>query len=489
MENPNSSELEENNDMNSNTENQSSIDSPKNFDNNEDKKPFFLMTLEDNLGKCQQIKIYQNSNPSELAFNFCKENNLDFSSMKYIKSNIKTILKKFNDPQQKALIYNNSNNSIKEEEDEDDYLTEGTMRSNERQINKEEEEENKVNELKRKNNFADNNNKNENINNNDKEIIDENVEYEITSENNDNSNNINKEKNDANNNNDSNVQDINENENKGGNLKEKCDIKDENENNDINNNLNSKSIKSIEKENKNTEVIKSLNTFSKMPLKINQISPKQIEINENIQKIINNTIKSNNSNSLNINSEHESTNNVKSLKAEIFSLTSKQNINTNINGTDRCSNSVQIPIIDKEVKEISNSLKAKRKTKLSDLKQNNFVDSPYKFSEKSENKKEKYKKFNNDNNDFNNNFDLNSFGEKYINLNKKTNFNRRVTNKENAKNLNHSGDSIESGVPVLSNENENNYYNNNSEPINYHLSIHKNEVIKKNDKKEKEIRK
>lgn len=167
-----------------------------------------------------------------------------------------------------------------------------------------------------------------------------------------------------------------------------------------------------------------------MPLKINQISPKQIEINENIQKIINNTFKSNNSNSLNINSEHESTNNVKSLKAEIYNLTNKQNFNVNINGTDRCSNSVQIPFIDKEVKEISNSLKAKRKTKLSDLKQNNFIDSPYKFSEKSENKKEKYKKFNNDNNDFNNNFDLNNFGEKYINLNKKTNFNRKVTKKK-----------------------------------------------------------
>ena len=41
MENPNSSELEENNDINSNTENQSSIDSPKNFDNNEDKNHFF----------------------------------------------------------------------------------------------------------------------------------------------------------------------------------------------------------------------------------------------------------------------------------------------------------------------------------------------------------------------------------------------------------------------------------------------------------------
>ena len=82
------------------------------------------MTLEDNTGKCQEIKIYQNTNASELAYNFCKENNLDFSSMKY-KMNIKSIIKRFNEPQQKTLIYNNSNNSIKEEEDEDDYLTEG----------------------------------------------------------------------------------------------------------------------------------------------------------------------------------------------------------------------------------------------------------------------------------------------------------------------------------------------------------------------------
>ena len=83
------------------------------------------MTLEDSMGKCQQIKIYQNSNPSELAYYFCKENNLDFASMKYIKSNIKSIVKKFNEPQQKTLLYNYSNNAIKEEDDEDDYLIEG----------------------------------------------------------------------------------------------------------------------------------------------------------------------------------------------------------------------------------------------------------------------------------------------------------------------------------------------------------------------------
>ena len=103
----------------------------KNKNPKKKQQPFFLMTLEDDLGKCKQIKIYQNSNPSELAFNFCKENNLDFSSMKYIKSNIKSIVKKFNDLKPNLLLYNNSNNNIKEE-DEEEYLTEGTMRSNEK---------------------------------------------------------------------------------------------------------------------------------------------------------------------------------------------------------------------------------------------------------------------------------------------------------------------------------------------------------------------
>ena len=51
------------------------------------------MTLEDGNGETQQIKIYKNSDPYELAYNFCKENNLDFESMKYIKRNIKILLK------------------------------------------------------------------------------------------------------------------------------------------------------------------------------------------------------------------------------------------------------------------------------------------------------------------------------------------------------------------------------------------------------------
>ena len=466
MDNSNTNELEENTDTNINSENVSSIESPKNLDNTEDKKPFFLMTLEDNLGKCQQIKIYQNSNPSELAFNFCKENNLDFSSMKYIKANIKAIIRKFNENQQKGLLYNNNNNSIKEEEDEDDYLTERTLKSNEKQKNKDNDEDNKLNEEERKKKGLNDNNNNSN---------EENDKNEIKSINNEDNNDENINKNIDNNDNDND----NDNDNEKGNRKD--DEIDKN----------SKSIKSLDKENKN-EVIKNFNNLGMMPLKINQISPKQIEINENIQKII----KINNSNS--INSENDSINNFKSLKTDI---NNKQNFNNNTNNTtDRYSNSVQITIIDnkeiKEVKEISNSLQSKLKTKLSDIKQNKYIEQPFKSAEKKDLGKNKNLINENNNNELKNNFDLNNFGEKYINLNK--NYVNQNNNNEFSNNLNQSEDSIESGVPVLHKEIENNnekekekentgnyLYNNNSEQTNYNSSSYQKEAIKKNDTKKK----
>ena len=71
---------------------------------NKYKKPFYLMTLEDNNGECKQIKIYQDSDPFELSYNFCKENNLDFESMKYVKKNIKEIIKKFNKDDQYIMV-------------------------------------------------------------------------------------------------------------------------------------------------------------------------------------------------------------------------------------------------------------------------------------------------------------------------------------------------------------------------------------------------
>jgi hypothetical protein len=88
---------------------------------NKYKKPFYLMTLEDNNGECKQIKIYQNSDPFELSYNFCKENNLDFESMKYVKKNIKEIIKKFNEDEHYIMVEEEYYEDEDEDEDEDEY--------------------------------------------------------------------------------------------------------------------------------------------------------------------------------------------------------------------------------------------------------------------------------------------------------------------------------------------------------------------------------
>ena len=80
-------EKNENNNDKERKQNQNNIIDSKNDINNKNSEDtqFYLITLEDNNGEHQQIRIFKNSDPSEIAFNFCKENNLDFKSMKYIK--------------------------------------------------------------------------------------------------------------------------------------------------------------------------------------------------------------------------------------------------------------------------------------------------------------------------------------------------------------------------------------------------------------------
>ena len=89
---------------------------------------FYLLTLEDNNGEHQQIRIFKNSDPSEIAFNFCKENNLDFKSMKYIKKNIQKIIEQFDEPNHKLFFLDNSYSSI-QEVDEENMASENTMKS------------------------------------------------------------------------------------------------------------------------------------------------------------------------------------------------------------------------------------------------------------------------------------------------------------------------------------------------------------------------
>jgi hypothetical protein len=97
-----------NNDFNLNNVNKEAKNNfikDKNKENNEeDDVYFYIMTLQAD-GKRHQIKIFENSNASELAFNFCKDYNLDFPTMKYLKKCIKKIILHFNDTKRNEMIY------------------------------------------------------------------------------------------------------------------------------------------------------------------------------------------------------------------------------------------------------------------------------------------------------------------------------------------------------------------------------------------------
>ena len=86
------------------------------------------MTLEFEKGKYKKIKIYPDSDPTELAFNFCKVNNFDFSTMKYINSEIQNLLSKF---KSNSNLEEFTNNSIQEVEEEN-AMTDKTLNSIER---------------------------------------------------------------------------------------------------------------------------------------------------------------------------------------------------------------------------------------------------------------------------------------------------------------------------------------------------------------------
>ena len=110
-------------------------------------QPFFIMTLEFEKGKHKKIKIFPDSDPTELAFNFCKDNNLDFATMKYINSEIENLVLKFKTNTNLEEI---TNNSIQEVEEEN-MITDKTLNSNEKSkddsLNK---ENNKINDNEKK---------------------------------------------------------------------------------------------------------------------------------------------------------------------------------------------------------------------------------------------------------------------------------------------------------------------------------------------------
>ena len=82
----------------SNIENEEKINSNINTENKIDEnidEPIYVMTLALEQGKSEKIEIYENSDPAQLAYNFCSKNNLDFTALDYLKEQITNLLESY----------------------------------------------------------------------------------------------------------------------------------------------------------------------------------------------------------------------------------------------------------------------------------------------------------------------------------------------------------------------------------------------------------
>lgn len=65
----------------------------ENYDNSND-EPIYIMTLELERGKSEKLKIFAESDPYELAVEFCRTNNLDQDAVKYLAGEIEKLINK-----------------------------------------------------------------------------------------------------------------------------------------------------------------------------------------------------------------------------------------------------------------------------------------------------------------------------------------------------------------------------------------------------------
>ena len=100
----------------------------KNIEYSQEDLFFYVMTLQTDNGEKHEIKIYENSNASELAFNFCKNYNLDFSTMKYLKKFIKQIIQQFQNNQNKEIVYFLKDNNSIQEVAEEEIITDNSLK-------------------------------------------------------------------------------------------------------------------------------------------------------------------------------------------------------------------------------------------------------------------------------------------------------------------------------------------------------------------------
>ena len=93
----NEDEIQEINNI-SNNENDEEINDNINTENKNEEnidEPIYVMTLALEHGKSEKIEIYENSDPAQLAYNFCSKNNLDFTALDYLKEQITNLLESY----------------------------------------------------------------------------------------------------------------------------------------------------------------------------------------------------------------------------------------------------------------------------------------------------------------------------------------------------------------------------------------------------------
>ena len=99
------------------------------LESKEKKEPVYEMTIESEKGRKEIINIYPNSKPEEIAYNFCKDNNLDFETLELMINQIKNLMKSI----EQKKDQNNKNEKDTENENKLFYCKEPILEDSEEQ--------------------------------------------------------------------------------------------------------------------------------------------------------------------------------------------------------------------------------------------------------------------------------------------------------------------------------------------------------------------
>ena len=89
---------------------------PSTQNSTQSEEPIYILTIELEQGKTTELKIYVNSIPEELGYDFCHQHNLDYHSLNYLTEQIKILINEYKTKQNsiEANANNTTNNVIKE---------------------------------------------------------------------------------------------------------------------------------------------------------------------------------------------------------------------------------------------------------------------------------------------------------------------------------------------------------------------------------------